>query len=146
MASSTSWYLPAKSTKLITLDFFVSCPTSFLLIWSNWIVTTVWALLLVAFICVAATVLFDVPVTSGQENDDQNSAAHINLKIGCFEKFKKPQSSSVFLYVHPLKGSIKNQSAFSIQIWKRNYYWIHRGCYFNYWFGENKRFEQWLIP
>ncbi len=51
---------PAKSTRFITELFFVS-PPSFLVIWSNIMVTTVCALLLVAFILVAATVLLAVP-------------------------------------------------------------------------------------
>ena len=54
-------YQPAKSTKFMLLLFFVSCPDSFLLIWSNMMVTTVWARELVAFICVAATVRLAVP-------------------------------------------------------------------------------------
>lgn len=52
---------PAKSTRLIVLLFLVSWPESFLLIWSKVTVTTVWARELVAFICVAATVRFEVP-------------------------------------------------------------------------------------
>lgn len=52
---------PAKSTKFITLLFLVSDPDSLLMIWSNVMVTTVWALLLVAFMLVDATVRLAVP-------------------------------------------------------------------------------------
>lgn len=52
---------PAKSTRFITLLFLVSDPDSLLMIWSNVIVTTVWALLLVAFMLVDATVRLAVP-------------------------------------------------------------------------------------
>lgn len=53
---------PAKSTKFITLLFLVSDPDSLLMIWSNVMVTTVWALLLVAFMLVEATVRLAVPM------------------------------------------------------------------------------------
>lgn len=53
---------PARSTKFMLLLFLVSWPVWFLLIWSKTIVTTVWALELVAFIWVAATVRLAVPV------------------------------------------------------------------------------------
>lgn len=56
------WHKPARSTKFMLLLFLVSWPVWFLLIWSKTIVTTVWALELVAFICVAATVRLAVPV------------------------------------------------------------------------------------
>lgn len=52
---------PAKSTRFITLLFLVSDPDSLLMIWSNVMVTTVWALLLVAFMLVDATVRLAVP-------------------------------------------------------------------------------------
>lgn len=52
---------PAKSTRFITLLFLVSDPDSLLMIWSNVMVTTVWALLLVAFMLVEATVRLAVP-------------------------------------------------------------------------------------
>lgn len=53
---------PAKSTRFITLLFLVSDPDSLLMIWSNVMVTTVWALLLVAFMLVEATVRLAVPM------------------------------------------------------------------------------------
>lgn len=53
---------PAKSTRFITLLFLVSDPDSLLMIWSNVMVTTVWALLLVAFMLVDATVRLAVPM------------------------------------------------------------------------------------
>ena len=63
LTTLTTGYKPAKSTRFITLLFFVSDPESAsFMIWSNVIVTTVWALLLVAFILVEATVLLAVPV------------------------------------------------------------------------------------
>ena len=54
------FHLPAKSTRFMVLLFLVS-PFSVLMIWSNMMVTTVWALLLVAFMLVDATVRDVVP-------------------------------------------------------------------------------------
>ena len=65
MAIDVYWSLkhsPAKSTKFIVLLFLVSEEAAFFVIWSNVIVTTVWARLLVAFMFVDATVLLAVPV------------------------------------------------------------------------------------
>lgn len=53
--------LPARSTRFITLDFLLSPPPTPLVNWSNVMVTTVCALLLVAFMLVDATVRTAVP-------------------------------------------------------------------------------------
>jgi hypothetical protein len=58
---------PAKSTRFISELLVISLPLASFLICSKITVTTVWARLLVAFICVAATVRLEVPIEMNEE-------------------------------------------------------------------------------